>query len=53
MELKFDMHIIGHCPTYYTDFGEFMVNSLFYRSPKKDSYSLQPFESNSKKHDSV
>ena len=27
IEFKFGMHIIGHCPRYYIDFGEFRINN--------------------------
>ena len=52
IELKFDVFVICHRPTCCTDSGAFWVNSFFYRSTKY-SYSLQPMESNSKKHASV
>ena len=53
IELKFGMYIIGHHPTYCVEFGEFRINSFFYRSSKKNSSPLQPVESNCKKYASV
>ena len=34
-ELKFGMYIIGNRPTYCVEFGEFRIDSFFYRSTKK------------------
>ena len=38
------MYIIGHCPTYCVDFGVFRID-WFYRSTKKNSYTLWPMDS--------
>ena len=53
IKLKFGMYIVGHRPTYCVEFGEFRINSFFYRSTKKNFYTLQPMESNYKKYASV
>ena len=47
IELKFGMYIIGHYWTNATDFGEFLMHSFFYRSKKKNCYTLRSMESNS------
>ena len=52
-ELKFGMYITGHRRTNPIDFGEYRMNSFFYRSTKKDSYTLRPMEPNSFKYSSV
>ena len=33
--LKFGMYIIGHCPTYCVEFGEFRINSCFTGAQKR------------------
>ena len=53
IELKFGMYIISHCLTYCVEFGEFRINSFFYRSTKKNSHTLQPMESNYKEYASA
>ena len=35
IELKFDMYIIGHLPTYCAEFGEFRINSFFTGAQKR------------------
>ena len=47
IELKFGMNIIGHRSTYCVNFDEFRINNFFYRSTKKNSYTLRPIQSNS------
>ena len=49
IELKFNMHNIVHHLAYCVDFGEFRINSFFYRSTKMYSYPLLPMLSNSLK----
>ena len=39
--LKFGIYIIGHHSTYCVKFGEFKINSFFYRSTKKNFYTVQ------------
>ena len=53
IDLKFGMYSIGHRLIYCVDFGEFMINSFFYKSTKKYSYTLRPMESNSLKCSSI
>ena len=53
IELKFGMYIVDHCPTYCNNFGGFTINSFFYRSTKKNSYTLQSMESSCKNYASV
>ena len=58
IELKFDMYIVGHHPTYCADFGEFGINSFFTGVQKRTlmyiiSHALQPIESSFKKYASV
>ena len=53
IELKFGMYIIVHRLIYCVDFGEFRINSFFYRSTKMYSYTLRPMESNSLKCSSI
>ena len=50
IELKFHTCIIGHRPIYCIDFVEFMIFNFLYRGTKKNSYALQPVESNYKKY---
>ena len=52
IELKFGMYITGHCQTNSTDFGEYQMN-CFFTGAQKNSYALQPIESNCKKYASV
>ena len=33
--------IVVHYSIYYIDFGEFKINSFFYKGAKKNSYALQ------------
>ena len=35
IELKFDMYIIGHRPTYCVEFGEFTINNFFTGAQKR------------------
>ena len=53
IEFKFRTYIIGYRSTYCVDFGEFRINNFFYRSTKKNSYTLQLVESNYKMYASV
>ena len=54
IELKFGMFIIGHRQTNCIDFGECRMNTLFFfTGAEKNSYTLQPMESNCKKYASV
>ena len=53
IEFKFRTYIIGYRSTYCVDFGEFRINNFFYRSTKKNSYTLRPMESNSLKCSSI
>ena len=43
---------MGHRPTDCINFGKFKINSYFYRDTK-NSYTLQPIESNYKKYTEV
>ena len=36
IELKFNMHIISHRPTYCVEFDEFKINSFFLQEHKKE-----------------
>ena len=47
------MYITCHHQTNPIDFGEYRMNSFFYRSTKKNSYTLRPMESNSLKCSSI
>ena len=48
------MYVTGHRRTNPIDFGEYRMNSFFfYRSTKKNSYTLRPMESNSLKCSSI
>ena len=47
------MYITGHRQTNPIDFGEYQMNSFFYRSTKKNTYTLWPIESNSLKCSSI
>ena len=47
IELKFGMYIIDYRPTYCVEFGEYWL--VFYRSTKKNSYTLRLMELNSLK----
>ena len=53
IDLKFGMHIISHRRTNPIDFGEHRMNNFFYRSTKKNSYTLRPMEPNSLKCSSI
>ena len=52
-EFKFDMYITGHPQTNSIDFGESWMDSFFYRSTKKNSYTLRPMDSNYKRSPNV
>ena len=43
------MYITSHCRTNPIDFVEFWMHNYFYVSPKTNSYTLRPMESNSLK----
>ena len=47
IELKFGMYITSYRRTNPIDFGEYQMNSFFYSSTKKNSYTLRPMESDS------
>ena len=53
IEFKFGMNIIDLPSTSCIKFGEFRINSFFYRRTKNNSYTLQFMESNYKKYVSV
>ena len=53
IEFKFGVYIIGQHPTYCVSFGEFNIDSFFTEMQKKNFYTLQPVDSNYKKHASV
>ena len=53
IEFKFVMHITAHRRTNPIDFGEYRMNSFFYRSTKKNSYTLRSMESNLLKCSSI
>ena len=36
IELKFDVYVIGKCPTYCVNFGKFKNNSFFLQECKKE-----------------
>ena len=46
IEFKFGMYNTGHRQTNPIDFVEYRMNSFFYKSTKKNSYTLCPMESN-------
>ena len=47
IEFKFGLYITSYRRINPIDFGEYRMNSFFYRSTKKNSYTLGPKESNS------
>ena len=53
IEFKFGIHITGHRRTSPFDFSEYRMNSFFYRSSEKNSYTLRLIESNSSKFSSI
>ena len=53
IEFKFRMYITGHRRTKPVDFGEYQMNCFFTGIQKRNSYALQPMESNYKKYASV
>ena len=50
---KFGMSIIIQRWTNLIDFGEYRMNSFFYKSTKKNSYTLRPMKLNSLKCSSI
>ena len=50
IELKLDMHIIGHCQTNFIDSGECLMHSIFYRGSPKNFYTLWLTESKNYKY---
>ena len=46
IKIEIGMNIIDHHITYCIDFGEFRINRLFTGVQRKNSYTLQPTESN-------
>ena len=46
---RFGMYITGNHRTNLIDFGEYRMHSFFYRSTRKNSYTLRPMESYSLK----
>ena len=53
IDLKFGMYIIGHRQRNTIDFGEYRMHSFFFRSTKKNSYTLLLIESNPLKGSSI
>ena len=46
IEFKFNMYITGHRRMNPIHFGEDQMDNFFYRSTKKNYYTLWPMESN-------
>ena len=44
IEFKFSMYVIGHRRTNRIDFGEYRMNTYFYRSTKMNFYTLRPIK---------